>query len=141
MRLLDLAAPAQEILLGDEGEAIDPAAEAIELDAELDLRRCNRLVVAIGVNPEFRLHPVFEDRHLDREIAVAEHPAAMRPTLVFGRGRRRMLLGFVGRGALTGGGEQVAGEQTARNGGATGAPRFSARIGRASCGERVWQYG
>src|SRR3546814_8150295 len=61
MRLLDLAAPAQEILLGDEGEAIDPAAEAIELDAELDLRRCNRLVVAIGVNPEFRLHPVFEE--------------------------------------------------------------------------------
>src|SRR3546814_18127360 len=72
MRLLDLAAPAQEILLGDEGEAIDPAAEAIELDAELDLRRCNRLVVAIGVNPEFRLHPVFEDRHLDRENDVAE---------------------------------------------------------------------
>src|SRR3546814_19012825 len=90
------------------------------------LRRCNRLVVAIGVNPEFRLHPVFEDRHLDREIAVAEHPAAMRPTLVFGRGRRRMLLGFVGRGALTAGGEQVAGEQNARNWVATGHQRFSA---------------
>src|SRR3546814_13058913 len=101
MRLLDLAAPAQEILLGDEGEAIDPAAEAIELDAELDLRRCNRLVVAIGVNPEFRLHPVFADRHLDREIAVAAHPPAMRPTLVFGPGRPRPLPGFAGRGALT----------------------------------------
>src|SRR3546814_11095714 len=43
MRLLDLAAPAQEILLGDEGEAIDPAAEALELDADLVLRRCNPL--------------------------------------------------------------------------------------------------
>src|SRR3546814_5641068 len=78
MRLLDLAAPAQEILLGDEGEAIDPAAEAIELDAELDLRRCNRLVVAIGVNPEFRLHPVFEDRHLRSEEHTSELQSPMR---------------------------------------------------------------
>src|SRR3546814_13883823 len=46
MRLLDLAAPAQAILLGDEGAAIDPAAEAIQLAPELAPRRVHRLVAA-----------------------------------------------------------------------------------------------
>src|SRR3546814_14495050 len=97
MRLLDLAAPAQEILLGDEGEAIDPAAEALELDAELDPRRCNRLVLSIGVNTESRLHPVSDDTHPDREIALTALPAAMGPPLLIGAGRAPQLLGFVGR--------------------------------------------
>ena len=126
MRLLDHAAAAQEVVLRHEGEAIDPAAQARKLDAELHLRRRNRLVVAIGKHAELGFDTILEDGHLDREVPVAEHATAMRPALIVGSGRRRVFLGLVrGRDFATGG-EQAAGKQDARDRLATGHQRSSA---------------
>src|SRR3546814_9340115 len=73
---------------------------------------------------------ILEDGHLDREIAVAQHAAAMRSALIIGSGGGCMLTGLVGGRALATGSEERTGEQDAREGQDTGHQRFSALVMR-----------
>ena len=99
MGLGDHAIAAEVVGLRGEGEPINPAAQAGELDGELDLPGIDGLVFAVGVDVKLRIHALFKDGHLDGEVSVSKHAAAVRPALVVsGRGcavlgafRRRLI--------------------------------------------------
>ena len=87
---------AEVVGLRGEVEPINPATQAGEFDGELDLPGIDRLVLAVSVNVKLRIHAVFEDRHLDGEISVPKHAAAVRPALVV-RSRGCAVLGALRR--------------------------------------------
>ncbi len=98
MRLRDDALAGEIVALGPEREAIDLAPQTRERDRKADGLRIDRLAVARGIDAELRVLAVFEDGHLDGEIAVREQAAAMRAPGRFGGFAFAM---FVGRfGAL-----------------------------------------
>src|SRR3546814_5948803 len=71
------------------------------------------LVVPEGIDAELGVDAILEDGDLEREVAVAQHPPAMRATLIFAGCR----LGFgplLGGGAVAAGREQGEGEQRDR---------------------------
>src|SRR3546814_20192811 len=60
------------------------------------------LVVPEGIDAELGVDAILEDGDLEREVAVAQHPPAMRATLIFAGCR-------LGSGPLLGGGAVPAG--------------------------------
>lgn len=82
----EYAAPAQIVFLRAEGEGRLLAVEPRDHHPRVDLAGIERLPVAEGVEPILGGNAVLENRQLDREVAVAEHPAVVRPTLVVSGG-------------------------------------------------------
>ena len=94
VRLFDDVGTAQEVVLRRELDAIDAAAEPRELDRQRDVRGCERSAVRGCPRVELGRHSGFEDRELEREVAVDEQPSAVRAALLF----RGMLVGVLVRG-------------------------------------------
>ena len=119
---------AQIVLLRGEGEAVDLAAEADQLNAETDRFGIDRFVLVVGVDVELRIDPVFEDGHLQGEVAVAEHAAPMRAAFVVGGrgGVAAFRRGLFGLGAAAG--EQAGGEDQGERREAPGRSRRHQRL-------------
>ena len=79
VRLFDDAVAAQVVGFGHEGDAVDAAAKAVQLDAQRHLARRDRLAVAIErIDPEVRLDAGLVDRHLHLEVVARQQPRAVR---------------------------------------------------------------
>src|SRR5690606_5442649 len=72
---------AQEAVLRMEREGVDPAAEPRRPHRELDVARIDCAPRLARPRPPLGRHAALEDRELEREVAVAEHPPAVRPPL------------------------------------------------------------
>ena len=97
MRLDDDAVAAQIVLLRREFEAVDPPAETVKFNPEIDIGRGDRLVRPVGIDSELRIGAILEDGDFQREIIVAEHPAAMGTAFIFLIRRDFMTVTMAGR--------------------------------------------
>lgn len=79
VRLLDDALPGKKPAFRLEGEGIDLASEPPERHAQLNAPGIDRLAATRGIDAELRFLPGFEDRDLDREIAIPEDTPPLGP--------------------------------------------------------------
>ncbi len=91
MRLDHLPAADQVVLLWNKAEVVDFAVQTLELYRRFDFSRCQRFVVAIGIQPEMRRGIGFVNSYFKGEVAVAKHATAMRPSLIVACGRSSVL--------------------------------------------------
>lgn len=106
MRLGDFATASEVVAFRLEGEIVDFAVQSLELHGGPHTRGRQRLAALVGVQPVLRRHIGLEDGHFQREVAIAQHAAAMRAALVFCSGGFTMAFARFRCGGATAGSEQ-----------------------------------
>jgi hypothetical protein len=91
VRLAHDPVAAQELALGHEADAVDFATEPREQDLEFDSLRRQRHAVAADPGVILGWHAAFKDGEFEREAAVLQQAAAVRP----GRGLVGVLIGVL----------------------------------------------
>ena len=83
MRFLDHTLSGQIILLGLERENVDLTAQPLERHRQLHGLCIYWLAVLCRINPELRRHTVLEYGHFNREVAILQKSAVVRPLCGF----------------------------------------------------------
>ena len=76
---LDHALACQIVLLGLERERIDLTAQPLERHCQLHGLGIDWFAVLCRINPELRRHTVLEDGYFNREVAIFQKSAVVRP--------------------------------------------------------------